>query len=377
MNRKIVIALLAATFAFPACEEDPQSPGVPAPDAGSFAFVTTTDFQTGSSSVVDLEDNFATTENVASIHSDAVARFADGLVYVVNRFGADNIQILDPATGFGAVRQFSTGNGSDPHDIAVVSKTKAYVTRYNESMLWIVDPSTGANTGAIDLSAFADGDGIPEMDHLMLSGDSLYIAVQRIDRNTDWNPVGQSYVAVVDVSADTLIDTAPATIGTQPIVLSAANPFSDLQIDKATGRLYVACVGDWGVADAGVQAVDPHGMATGPVVLPGATVGGDITDVEIVSATVGYVIITDASFNNTLLQFDPSDASVTMTVYAPGSFVLQDIARPTDGGPLFLADRTATNPGIRLYDALSGSEITTKPIDVGLPPFQITFGSLR
>ena len=360
------------------CEENTSNVVTPTPEppVEQFTFITTTDFQTGSASVVWLDGAYTTEKDVAVIHSDAVARYFDGLIYVINRFGADNIQILDPANGFATVRQFSVENGSDPHDIAVVSTTKAYVTRYNKTDLWIVDPSTGKQTGSVNLSAFADGDGIPEMDHLLLTGDRLFVSVQRIDRNTNWNPVGLSYLAVVDVTADTLVDVDPGTAGTQAIALAATNPFSDLQMNTSTGNLYVACVGDWGTADSGVEAVNPMTLSSEGIVLAGTTVGGDITDIELVSAETGYVIITDANFHSLLVRFNPSTGAVTETVYAPGDFVLKDIARaPT--GELFLVDRSVTNPGIRLYDVETGAEITSTPIDVGLPPFQITFGVVR
>ncbi len=370
---KAAVAVLALTTV--GCEENPTEVVKPTgkPPVAQFAFITTTDFQAGSASVVWLDGKYTTEKDVAAIHSDAVARYFDGFIYVVNRLGADNIQILDPADGFATIRQFSVENGADPHDVAVVSETKAYVTRYNKTDLWIVDPSTGTRTGSISLSAFADGDGIPEMDHLLLVGDRLFVSVQRIDRNTDWNPVGLSYLAVVDVAADTLVDVDPVTAGTQAIALAGTNPFSDLQMDASTGRLYVACVGDWGTADSGVEVVNPATLSSEGVVLAGTTVGGDITDVELVSAETGYAIITDASFHSVLLRFNPSTGVVTGTVYAPGDFVLQDVELGP-AGELFLADRTPTKPGIRIYEAVAGAEITSHPIDVGLPPFDITFG---
>ena len=63
---------------------------------------------TGRLATIDL-DTFAVSTNVAEISSDPVARTADGLLYIVNRFGADNIQILDPAAGFETTAQYSTG----------------------------------------------------------------------------------------------------------------------------------------------------------------------------------------------------------------------------------------------------------------------------
>ena len=366
----LVIALITM-----GCEEDTSDVVKPTSRAMQFAFVTTTDFQTGSASVIWLDGSYTTDKDVAAIHSDAVARYYHGLIYVVNRFGADNIQVLDPQNGFSTKRQFSVEPGSDPHDIAFVSETKAYVTRYNSTELWIVNPTTGTKQGSVDLSSLADGDGIPEMDHLQLMGDRLFVTVQRVDRTANWDPVGRSYVAVVDVSADTLVDVDPATAGSQPIVLDGTNPFSDLQLDGTTGKFYIACVGHWGVADSGVELVDSANLTTEGIVLTGATVAGDITDVAFASEEKGYAITTDANFHNVLISFNPMNGTVTGTVYAPGDFVLQDVALGP-GAELFLGDRTATNPGVRIYDAGTGGEITSNPIDVGLPPFSITFGNV-
>ena len=248
------------------------------------------------------------------------------------------------------------------------------MTRYNSTELWIVNPTTGTKQGSVDLSLLADGDGIPEMDHLQLMGDRLFVTVQRVDRNTNWNPVGLSYVAVIDVSADTLIDIDPTTGGVQAIELVGTNPFSDLQLNGT--KFYIACAGDWGVADSGVELIDASNLTTEGIVLAGATVTGDITDVAIVSEEKGYAIVTDANFHNLLVSFNPKTGAVTGTVYAPGDFVLPDVALGP-GAEIFLGDRTVTNPGVRIYGAGTGVEITNNPIDVGLPPFSIMFGTVE
>src|SRR5205814_950471 len=92
--------------------------------ADNRVFALTTDFSTGSLSVGDL-DTRVVTKDVASVGSDAVARFYGGLLYVVNRFGGDNIQVIDPAQNYATIRQFSVGNGSNPQDIVFVGPTKA------------------------------------------------------------------------------------------------------------------------------------------------------------------------------------------------------------------------------------------------------------
>ena len=339
--------------------------------ADDFAFVTTTDFFTGSASTISLDGSYTVDKNVASIHSDARARYYDGYIYVVNRKGADNIQVLDPNDDFATVREFSVGAGSNPADIAFVSNTKAYVSRYDSVHIWIVNPSTGIKIGTIDMSSFADGDGLPEMDHMYIYGNRLFVAIQRLDRNS-WTPVGTSYIAVIDVVADTLIDTDPATPGNQPIALSKANPFSELQLDTHSHRLYVSCVGFWGMQDGGVEVIDPHTVQSLGIMLSEPAAGGDILDVEIVSPTKGYAVIADADFYTVLIRFNPATGMKTGILYDPDDWVLDDTeCAPT--GVLFLADRTPTNPGIRLYDVTSDVEITSSPIDVGLPPSDITF----
>ena len=340
--------------------------------AGDFVFVTTTDFSTGSASVLDLENGCAADINVASIHSDAEARYFGGLIYVANREAEDNIEVLDPAASFATLQEFSVGASSNPHDIHVLTPTRAYVTRYDETDLWIIDPSAPAHTGTISLAALADADGIPEMDRMVRVGDYLFVSIQRLDRNQPFfPPTGTSYLAVIDVTTDMLVDTDGGTIGTQPITLTGADPYSEIQLDPYTGKLYVSCVGFFGLLDGGVEVVNPATFQSEGYMLTEAEAGGDITDVEIVAPDLGYAIISDASFHNVLIAFNPQTGLKTATVYAPGAFVLND-CEPSPDGVLFVTDRTPVLPGIRKYDLATGAEITTNPIDVGLPPFDIT-----
>jgi hypothetical protein len=195
--------------------------------------------------------------------------------------------------------------------------------------------------------------------------------VQRLDRNNFFTPTGASYVAVIDIETDTFVDTDPAP-GTQPITLTGRNPFTDIRLDVYTNKLYLSSVGFFGLQDGGVEYVDPLTFQTQPLVLTESSAGGDINDVVIVGPDRGYAIISDASFNNVLVSFNPQTGLKTGTLYAPGAYVLNDIELSPDR-ELFLTDRTAVLPGIRIYNADTGTEITSNPIDVGLPPFDITF----
>ncbi len=337
-----------------------------------FAFITTTDYETGSSSVIYMDGSHTTDNNVAGIHSDAVSRYYQGLVYVVNRGGADNIQVLDPSAGFSTILQFSVGNGSNPKDIAFYSPTKAYVTRYETNQLWVIDPSTGNHLHSIDLSSFADSDGLCEMDQMLMWRRKLYVTIQRLDRNNYWMPVGDSYVAVIDAVTDTLIDTDGSMAGTQSIQLPGSNPFSNIQYNRFRNNIFLSCTGNWGVQDCGVVEIDPQTYQATCCLLDEPEAGGDINDVEIYSPTRGYAIITNPSFNTELISFDPSTGEKIATIYDPGDYVINDIEISPEE-ELYLADQTETNPGVRIYDCTTDTELPLSPVDVGLPPFDICF----
>ena len=223
------------------------------------AFVYTTDFSTGSLANIQFGPPRTVTPNVATVSSDAVLRSFNGLLYVVNRFGFDNIQVLDPGNNFATVRQFSVGNGSNPHDIEFVSATKAYVTRYESSELWIVNPQTGQHTGTVSLADFADADGIPEMDRLALRNGRLFVSVQRLDRNSFFSPTDSSQVVVIDAATNALVDADPGHAGVQGIILPFQNPGTEIVVDPA-GKLLVGCSGNFGVADGGIVRLNPFGL---------------------------------------------------------------------------------------------------------------------
>jgi hypothetical protein len=302
------------------------------------------------------------------VHTDAVVRVFDDRIYVVNRLDGDNIQVLDPPNDYATVSQCSTGNGSDPHDIAFLSDTKAYVTLFGETDLLIVDPSVGPSCdgfiqGRIDLAVFADADGIPEMDQMAIIGGRLYVSVQRLDRNTFFTPAGLGSIVVIDTTVDDVIDE---------IALGAENPFGTTKGLTVDGTdLLVSMTGQFGENDGGIQRVDTVGGELEPFIITEEELGGDLTDFVIVSNTIGYAVISNPDFSTSLLQFNPSTGTLTRAVL-PNAGFLADIEL-NDRGELFVSDRTSANPGVRVFDASDGTEVTAQPLATGLPPAEIVF----
>ena len=339
----------------------------PAAAAETRAFVTTTDYTSGGLRRIDLDTRTVLPGEVA-VHTDTRLRWHDGLVYVVNRLHQDNIQVVDPAT-LQVVRQFSTGNGSNPADIAFASPTKAYVTLYERANLLIVNPQTGASIGSVPLGAFADADGIPEMDHMEMVGPLLLIAVQRLDRANGFAPTDSSLVVVVDTRADTVFDVNPAQPGTQGFRLTGKNPFTPFVQDPETGRLLIGCSGSYSALDGGIEWIDPVAMKSLGYAITETALGGNISGIAWYTSTHSYAVIYDASFNGLLVSWSAATGSTLATIYSDSG--LNDLGID-DRNELYVCDGTFTSPGVRVWAA--GSDVPLAgPLDTDLPPSQITF----
>jgi hypothetical protein len=340
--------------------------------ASSYAFVTTTDFGgPGCASWVGLDPPWTAHNCVEPTSSDPAARWALGRVYVVNRFGADNIQVLDPANDFATLLQFSVGNGTNPQDIAVVSASKAYVTLLNADYLLVVNPATGAPLDSIPLVDFADADGIPEATKLIVYGERLFVALQRLFA---FAPTAYSSVAVVDLTTDTVVDADPVEPGAQAIRLSGRNPVSDFAVDPSSGRLLIATAAAYGVNDdGGVEGIDPAALTTTGFETTEALLGGEVNDIAVGAGGERFAVRSGFNFDDpsAVVGYATDTGLVAQTVYATAGFSLGDI-ETNDRGELWVCDRTFASPGLRVFAVSDGAAIAG-PIDVGLPPFDIVF----
>jgi len=336
--------------------------------AADRAVLTTTDYATGSLSVLDLATN-TPTNDLLTIHSDAVVRVHHGRVYIVNRFGQDNVLVLsgeDPAT---PAAQYSVGNGTNPQDIAILHQSKAYVSRLGVASLLVVNPVTGDSLGSIDLSSFADADGNPEAAAMAIYGDRLYVVCQRLD---NFVPTDKSTVAVVDVQTDTLVDADPALPGLQGIDLETKNPFSARQLGD---RWYLASAGDFtDYADGGIEVLDLREGATLGVAFTEAQLGGGLGAIAVVGRDRGYVVVADETFANHVVPFDVARSEVGAAVSGLSGGFVPDLV--VHKGSLYILDRGSfSDPaaaGVVVVDTATNT-VTAGPIATGLPPSGIAF----
>lgn len=344
------------------------------------AFVLTTDYAAAEYATIKLVPPRDVWISPDPPHTDAVAHYDynEDMVFIVNRYLADNIQLVDPNQGFDTIDQHSVGLGSNPHDIRLFTHDKAYVSRYEWKTLLIMNPFTGAFLDSIDLSPLvdpADPDGIPEMDRMAIVDGKLFVTLNNINRTT-WMPAGPGRIAVIDVAADSLIDVDPQTPGVQPIVMQLPNPYGELRYDAFHHQLVVGCLGSWSSLDGGVEAIDPFTFDT-EVLISEADLGGDVSDALISGFEKGHAVIMDPDpwpdNYARLVAFDPGTGEVTDTLFAQTSGMGSSLAtiELDRQGELYLCDRDFTQPGVRVYNAESGAQIEF--IDVGLPPFDVAF----
>ncbi|MCK4303500.1 MAG: T9SS type A sorting domain-containing protein, partial [Candidatus Eisenbacteria sp.] len=307
-------------------------------------------------------------DNLGPLHADAIARYYDGLVYVVNRYGADNIQVLDPGDSFSTVLQFSTGAGSNPQDICFVEADRAFVTRYDRPELWEVDPLTGDHTDTIDLAPLADGDGVPEMHGMAIHGGYLYVTLQRLDRDYWWIPVYPSYLAVIDLQTNELLDMDPQTPGMQGLPLLATNPNSYIAVDPLTADFLIGEVGDYGATDGGIERYDPNTQQSLGFVVTEETLGGDLCTWETANGIRGFASVLTQTWATSIVCFDVAGGENLGTLITSGEYAYAHLLVDRRHGQLFVADFTYANPGIRVFDTLSLDELSPGPISVGLYP---------
>jgi len=238
------IAALGAAAFFSGCFEDPVSHNEE--EGNDKLFVVESDYTTGRLQWAALEKTTFSSNNIG-VYSDAAVRCFGGFLYVIERYGADNIMKFNPAktNDSGICYQEHLGDGWNPQDIEFVSETKAYVSCQGTPKILIFNPKGGTVTGSIDISAYTfnpDSNSSPHAADLQLVGTSLYAMLQR--RN-GFNPGAPTLLLKINTSTDSIVDT---------IALKYKNGYAMAYADNA---LYVSNPGDnYTVGDGAIEKVD-------------------------------------------------------------------------------------------------------------------------
>ena len=199
----------------------PEKTSPSEPPADVFFIGVAQDYSVGSLGSVDSV-SFAVQPNLSTATGDSVLRLIDDELWMLNRYMYDTIRKYDPLAPTAPLAEVSiapeTGS-ANPHDI-VRCGTAMLISQYGQSELLLIDPDSLDTVGAIDLSAYAHSDEIPEASSMVSIDNVAYVALQQLDRNDGFEPL-TSKVISIDCATHTVVNERD--IGTNIAVFSQNN----------------------------------------------------------------------------------------------------------------------------------------------------------
>lgn len=309
-----------------------------------------------------------------------------GNVVVVDR-GNVALTFVDPVS-CAIVRQVLVpGVRTNPHDVVMLGARKAYVTRYDRNLaatdprlagndIAVIDPTTGALRGRIDLDAYASpvpgATILARPNRALLVGGRVIVSLNEIDQG--FETYGEGKVVVVDPATDTVAAA---------VALTGLANCEGMTYVEAQKLLLVVCGGPFGKAGtaSGIAVVD---LAASPPVLA-RVIPSSALDGRPVGA--GWVIALPPAVGGTrafAVTNDPND------VQPDALFAFDDVTGTADrvatSGPytlgvaiglpglLLVPNATTSSPRIDFYDVSGAptptSALTSDPV-TGLPPREI------
>jgi hypothetical protein len=291
-------------------------------------------------------------------------------------------------------RQFSVKGGfnlANPHDVVIVSDSKAYVTRYAKNAaattptaagddVLIIDPRDGTITGRIDLSAYGSTAFPASPDRAVIAAGKVVVTLNR------WNATNYKYdagsVVVIDPASDQVV---------QQLALGGLKNCEGLHDAPAAAAVLVACGGSFGSSEqaleSGVAVID---MSVSPARLARVVSAVAFSTPPVTFAWVAPLPTSTGgatrAFTSTLGSFSPSVPDhlyqfdfVTGAAMSFGTASPFDLGKPAVGnGRLLVPDAKASAPRVHVFDASGAGAPTETAAFVadtasGLPPREIAW----
>ena len=221
----------------------------------------------------------------------------------------------------------------------------------------------------LDLSEFADDDGIAESSVIFSHGEEVWVALARVDRTDGWTPVESAELLLINASATPpeLVDLDEQSEGVQGIRLPSI-----------------------GIRQVRVDPRDPDRVYL---------LGNGIATVDLQARTAQWAVTDDqmaqAGLDNQLLpqSFDITDDAKTfiLAAYRPDFSGVDIYEVPTSGGvptslvdglnavertlevigdEIWFGDTTVGGSGLRGFE-LDGTALLDSPLSTGLDPYAV------
>lgn len=299
---------------------------------------------------------------------DSLLRYANGRLYVM-RPTDHIISVVDPAT-WSILRSYTLPPGSEPEDIALVGSNIAYVSARQATHLIRLNLTSGATEHAIDFRPFADADGIPDLGGMAFYAGRLLVQVRRLNRDVARGFIPPAYLAVVDPYAGQLVDFDPVVPEVQAIQLAGTPPKRVMQLIPQNRRLFISATGDF-FDEGGIEMIDLENWRTMGLVVHeshGLT-GADTGPFVMVTPQRGYLVYTtDLTVSSHLNEFTVANGPEGLAIFTEVGFLAPALVFEHIGNRMFFANSDGVEPGVRVFDAATGNQLTTMPVATGGPP---------
>jgi len=365
-------------------EDDNDTETESGPVAANVRAVVTTiasDYSAGAFSLITGDSDRIAYNELLPTHSDITVNTFNNDIYVVEKFSGNNISRFNLDDLNAPVWQYSTQDSptsaiaSNPKQVVFLNETKAYILRYGSNTVWIVNPSATLSDnfkiGEIDLSSYADTDGIAEVRMGVIANGKLFIAMQRLE---NFAPTQTAYVAIIDTTTDLEIDAGIAGDNLSGIPLTIKNPNSSMQYIAANDSIYIQGIGSYNDGEfiGGIERIDLSDYSTNVVIDDGTSVSHPnekVAAMAIVSPTLGYYISYVEWGNTSIYQFNPTTGAEIQTSVA--TLMSGDFSSlAVDGNGLVWVSDVA-NATVHIIDPVNDDLVDS--VSTGLPPHEIGF----
>lgn len=299
------------------------------------------------------------------IGPNAVLRHANGKLYAVSG-DAGTIVVIDE-TSWTIDRTYSFSPPNPLMDIVVVDSTRAYVTRGDSTHVERLDLATGALTPVVDLSPYADGDGIPDLGLMTLFEDCLFVQLPRKFRCSFASNAPS--LAVIDVNTEQLIDANPIAPGVQLIALQGSCPGRKMPVVAQTRALWVSASGGYNDF-AGYERVNIDTLQSmGIFIHEGTDIASDVGPIVMTGTERGYVVSgTDSTLSSHVRSFTLGEGLDPTEWHFEVGYDLPEFEFDPATDRLFVPVGTIGSGGVYVFDATTSQRLTPTPISTGGHP---------
>ena len=296
--------------------------------------------------------------------------------YVINRFGSDFVDILDLDDDLKLLSEFSVAidddRSSNPQALHVNSAGEAYISLLGDDSLQVVDvtdPTQVDPLRKVDFSHFADDDGLPEIGTFIGCGDTLFVGVERLDRNNGWAPVDSTFLVPITTGTDQFFDWNSDHDGSDGIELLGLG-IKSVRADPASTSGHSVLV-----LSSGLERVDLAAGTSSWVISDQAFSDLDIGRFQLRSFDIHadgtlYFVIASADFSEHGIHRASLDGQGADLELVVGS--LQTVTGQIEviGNEAWFPDTTIGASGLRIFD-LSVDPVSEvgSALSTGLPPY--------